>query len=110
MFAFSVPVCYVNILLSIFVCAAASLSFAWVGGAHVSAPYVIAGSTHEYVDLSLQACSSVTLEDAAVLGECCPTSRDSSLNLLVLVFVSGTVSLSQVDVAFNVLDVCLLTY
>ena len=29
---------------------------------------------------------------------------DSSLNLLVLVFVSGAVSLSQVDVAFNVLD------
>ena len=53
---------------------------------------------------SLQACSNVTLEDIAVLGECCPSGRDSSLNLLVLVFVSGAMSLSQVDVAFNVLD------
>ena len=87
-----------NILLSIFVCAAASFFFAWVVSAHVSAPYVIAGSTR-VVDLSLQTCSNVTLEDVALLGECCP-----SLNLLVLVFVSGTVSLSQVDVAFNVLD------
>ena len=38
------------------------------------------------VDLFLQACSSVTLEDVAVLGECCPSGRDSSVNLLVLVF------------------------
>ena len=53
--------------------------------------------------LSLQACSNVTLEDVAVLGECCPSGHDSSLNLLVLVFVSGSVSLSHVDVAFNVL-------
>ena len=53
------------------------------------------------VDLSLQACSNVTLEDVAVLGECCPSGRDSSLNLLL---VSGAVSLSQVDVAFNALD------
>ena len=30
--------------------------------------------------------------------------RESSLNVLVLVFVSGAVSLSQVGVAFNVLD------
>ena len=39
-----------------------------------------------------------------MLGECCPSGRDSSLNLLVLIFVSDAVSLSQVDVAFNVLD------
>ena len=39
-----------------------------------------------------------------MLGECCPSGRDSSLNRLVLVFVSGVVSLSQIDVAFNVLD------
>ena len=36
-----------NIFLSIFVCAAASLFFAWVVSVHVSAPYVIAGSTNE---------------------------------------------------------------
>jgi len=37
----------------------------------------------------------------AVSGECCPACRDSS-NLLVLVSVSGAVSLSRVDAAFNV--------
>ena len=54
--------------------------------------------------LSLQVCSNVTFEDVAVLGECCPSGRDSSLNLLDLPFVPGAVSLSQVDVAFIVLD------
>ena len=48
--------------------------------------------------LSFQACSSVTLESVTVLG------RDSSLNLLVFVFITGAVPLSQVDVAFNILD------
>ena len=36
-----------NILLSIFVCAPASLFFAWVVSAHVSAPCVIAGNTQK---------------------------------------------------------------
>ena len=53
------------------------------------------------VDLSLQACFNVVLEDVAVLGECCPPGLGSSLNLLVLVFGSCTVSLSHVDVAFK---------
>ena len=44
--------------------------------------------------------SNVTLEDVAVLAECCPSGHDSSLNLLVLVFVSGVVSPSQVDVLY----------
>ena len=39
------------------------------------------------LDLSFQACSNATLEDVAVLGECCPSGRDSSLNLLVLIFL-----------------------
>ena len=39
-----------------------------------------------------------------VLGKCCPFGHDSSLNLLVLVFVSGAVSLSKEDVVFNVLN------
>ena len=57
------------------------------------------------VDLSLQqACSNVSLEDVAVLGDCCPPGRDSFVNLVVLVFVYGAISLTQVDVAFNVLD------
>ena len=54
--------------------------------------------------MPLQAGSTVTLEYVAVLGECCPPGRDSSFNLIALNFVSGAVSLSQVDVAFNVLD------
>ena len=43
--------------------------------------------------------SSRFLEDVAVLGECCSSSRDSSLKLIILVFVSGAVVLCQVDVA-----------
>ena len=39
-----------------------------------------------------------------MFGNCCPSGRDSSLNLLVLVFVSGAISLSHVDEAVNVLD------
>ena len=54
--------------------------------------------------LTLQACSNVTIEDVAVPGECCSSTRDSSWYLLVLVFVSVAVSLSQVDVTVNVLD------
>ena len=62
--------------------------------------------------LSLQTCSNVTLEDVAVLVECCPSGRDSSLNLLVVAVVSGALSLSQVDVSFNVcylsgVDICI---
>ena len=53
------------------------------------------------VDMSLQACSNVTLAD---VGECTPPGHDSSLNFLDLVFVYSVVSLSHVDVAFNVLD------
>ena len=56
------------------------------------------------VDLSLQAYTNVTHEGVTVLGDCYPSGRDSSLNNLVLGFVSGAVSLSQVDVAFNILD------
>ena len=46
MFVFVSRYVMFNTLLSIFVCATASL-FAWVVSAHVSAPYFIAGSTHE---------------------------------------------------------------
>ena len=55
------------------------------------------------VNLTMQASSNVSLEYVAVLGECCPPGRDSSLNLRVLDFISGAMSLSQVDVAFKVL-------
>ena len=63
-----------NVLLSIFVCAFASLFFARLMRAHVSAPHVVVGSTHE---CSLEASFSVSFEDVAVLGECCPSGRDS---------------------------------
>ena len=76
-----------NILLSISVCAAASLFLAWLMRTHINVPYVIAG----VVDLSLHASSNVTLENVAVLGECCPAGRDSSLNRFVLVYISGAV-------------------
>ena len=79
------------ILLSIFVCA--SLFLAWMVIAHFSAAYVIAGSTHE-LHLSLQSCSNVTLEDVAVLDECCPSGRDFSLNFLVLVYIWCCISVS----------------
>ena len=39
-----------------------------------------------------------------VLGECCPSDRDIYLNILALVFVSGAVSLSQIDTDVNFLD------
>ena len=37
---------------------------------------------HMSYKLVFQASSNVTLEYVAVLGECCPSSRDSSLNFL----------------------------
>ena len=55
--------------------------------------------------MSLQAYSNVTIEDVVVHGECCPSGRNSSLNL----FVSGAIYVSQVDVAFNVLDLSVVS-
>ena len=47
------------------------------------------------VDLSFYAYPNVTLEDVVVLGECCPSGRDSSLNFLVLVFVLSVMRLRR---------------
>ena len=66
------------LLLSMFVCAAVSLSFTRFINVHVSAAYVIAGSTH--VLYTLQASSKVILEDIAMLVD--------------FILVSGAVSLS----------------
>ena len=52
------------------------------------------------VDLSLHACSNVTLEYVAVLDECSPFGRDSSLNFFVI--FADAVYLSLVNVALNV--------
>ena len=48
--------------------------------------------------LSLQPCFNVTLEDVAVFGECCPSCRDSSLTIVVLVFVSSALYISQAGI------------
>ena len=58
---------YVSILLSIVVCAAASLFCACLVSVQVSAPYVIAGSTG-VVHLSLLADGKVAFEDIPVFG------------------------------------------
>ena len=103
MFVFLFLYVMFNILLSIFVCAASTL---FMGGeCPCSRAVCHCWKYPRVVDLSLQACFNVTYEDVAVLGECCLSGCDSSLNLLVLFcFISVAVSLSQVDVAFNVLD------
>ena len=86
---FSYPrVCFLSryvmfsILLLNVVGAVASLFFAWLVNGHISACYKYA----RVLGLSLQACSHVTFEDIAVLDECLPFSRDSSLNLFVWYF------------------------
>ena len=87
------------LLLSIFACAAGSLFIAWLVNIHVSTPYIIAGRLEVrkcVVELSCQIGSFVTIEAWPVVN--------SSLNILVFIFVFGAVSLSQVDVAFSVLS------
>ena len=91
-----------SILLSILVCAAASLFCACLVSVHVSAPYVIAGSTHGVVHLSLQADGKVAFEDIPVFGVCRPACHDSSLYLFVLVLFLEAVVLSQVHVAWDI--------
>ena len=68
------------------------------------------------VNLSIQSCFNVTHEDVSVLVECYPSGHGSSLNLLILVFVSGAVShvdvpstfairvfLTYIDVSFSII-------
>ena len=90
-----------SILLSILVCAAASLFCACLVSVQVSAPYVIAGSTQDsgVVHLSFQADGKVAFEDIPVFGVCRPACHDSSLYLFVLVLFLEAVVLSQVHVA-----------
>ena len=65
-----------NRFLSIFVCGAASLFHGRLVHIHVVAPYVIVGSTQE-LQTYLQAGSKFTVEDVAMLGDCCKTDCDS---------------------------------
>ena len=88
-----------SILLSILVCAAASLFCACLVSVQVSAPYVIAGRV---VHLSLQTDGKVAFEDVPAFGVCRPACHDSSLYLFVLVLFLEAVVLSQVHVALNI--------
>ena len=82
-----------SILLSILVCAAASLFCACLVSVQVSAPYV---------HLSLQADGKVACEDIPVFGVCRPACHDSSLYLFVLVLFLEAVVLSQLHVAWDI--------
>ena len=90
-----------NILLSIFACAACSLLGWWVSmfPGHMSLLEVCMSCR-----LVSSSIFNIILEDVAVLGEYCTSGGGSSLNLLVLVFVSGTVYIHVlcIDVAVNV--------
>ena len=75
-----------SILLSILVCAAASLFCACLVSVQVSASYVC----HSWKDtcvvhLSLLEDGKVAFEDIPVFGVCRPACHDSSLHLFVLV-------------------------
>ena len=92
-----------SILVSILVCAAASLFCACFVSVQVSAPYVIAGSTQEnFVHLSLQADGNVAFEYIPVFGVGRPACHDSSLYLFVLVLFLEAVVLSQLHVAWDI--------
>ena len=81
-FSYGVDIC---ILLSILVCAAASLFCACLVSVQVSAPYLIAGSTQELYTMSLQADGKVAFEDvpvfAAMIIRCISLSWFFSLRL-----------------------------
>ena len=96
-------ICFVpifHILLSLFICAAVSLFFAWV----VSAQYVTAGSSHLEVRMS---CWCVVVDMFQCYHWwCCRAWQMSSIRPWFFNESSclGAVSLSLVDVTFNVLD------
>ena len=92
-----------SILLSILVCAAASLFCACLVSVQVSAPYIIAGSTQElYICLFRQIYGMVAFENIPVFDVCRPACHDSSLYLFVLVLFLEAVVLSQVHVAWDI--------
>ena len=85
-----------SILLSILVCAAASLF------CEVSAPLCHSWQHTGVVHLSFQADGKVAFEDVPVFGVCRPACHDSSLYLFVLVLFLDDVVLSQVQVALYI--------
>ena len=92
-----------SILLSILVCAAASLFCACLVSVQVSAPLCRSWQHTGVVGhLSLQADGKVAFEDIPVFGVCRPACHDSSLYLFVLVLFLEAVVLSQVHVAWDI--------
>ena len=96
------PYVMLSILLSILVCAAASLFCACFVSVQISAPYVISWQHAGVVHLSLQTDGKVAFEDIPVFGVCRPACHDSSLYLFVLVLFLEAVVLSQVHVAWDI--------
>ena len=90
-----------SILLSIFVCAAASLFCACLVSVHVSAPYVIAGSTQELYTCLFRQMARLLLKISQCLAYA-THCHDSSLYLFVLVLFLEAVVLSQVHVALDI--------
>ena len=82
-----------SILLSILVCAAASLLCVCLVSVQVSAPYVIAGRTHELYTRLFRQCLFLNIP---VFGACRPACHDSSLCLFVQVLFLEAVVFSQV--------------
>ena len=93
-----------SILLSILVCAAASLFCACLVSVHVSVCTIICHSWQHtgVVHLSLQSDGKVAFEEIPVFGICRPACHDSSLYLFVLVIFLEAVVLSQVHVTLDI--------
>ena len=90
-------------LLSILVCAAASLFCACLVGQCPGLCTICHSWQHTgVVHLSLQADGKVAFEDIPVFGVCHPACHDSSLYLFVLVLFLEAVALSQIYVAVNI--------
>ena len=88
-----------SILLSILVCAAASLFCAClVGLCTICHSWQHTGVVH----MSHQADGKVAFEDVPVFGICRPAYHDSSLYIFVLVLFLQAIVLSQVHVALNI--------
>ena len=91
-----------SILLSILVCAAASLFCACLVSVQVSAHICHSWQHTGVVHLSLQAEGNVAFEDIPVFGVCRLACHDSSLYLFLLVLFLEAVVLSQVHVALGI--------
>ena len=86
-----------SILLSIFVCAAASLFCACLVSVHVSAPYVIAGSTQELYTCLFRQMARLLLK----ISRCLAYAAQPAM-ILRCISLSWFFSLSQVHVALDI--------